>query len=74
MSGSKPSFSFFVHISKFSSVISFADYERNKLLSDVIKHMLMKNFHKHSLNLLNFVCVRVFDVEAVLDKTKLVIP
>ena len=34
----------------------------------------MKSFHRHSLNLLNVLYIRVLDAEAVLDKAKLVIP
>ena len=34
--------------------------------------MLLKNIHMYSLNLLNFVCVVVFDVETALNNAKLV--
>ena len=43
------------------------------MFSDVVKHMLLKNIHVHSLNLLNFDYLVVFDIEAALENSKLAI-
>ena len=51
----------------------FANESQKKLFPDVVKHMLLKNIHIHSLNLLNFVCIVAFDVEAALENVKLAI-
>ena len=40
-----------------------------KLFSDVFKHMLLKNIHMDSLNLLIFVRIVAFDAERVLENT-----
>ena len=35
--------------------------------------MLLKNVHIHSLNLLNFVCIILFNIETALENAKLAI-
>ena len=52
---------------------SLADLGRKKLLSYVVKHILLKSILFHSLNLLNFVDISVFDVKTALDIAKLAI-
>ena len=39
----------------------------------MVKHKLLKNIHVHTLNLLNFVYIVVFDVEIAIENAKLVI-
>lgn len=38
-----------------------------------MKHMLMKNINIHSVNLLNFDCIVVFDVETAIETPILVV-
>ena len=44
-----------------------------KLYLVVARHMLLKNIHIHSLNVLNCVYIVVFDVETAIDNAKLAI-
>lgn len=44
-----------------------------KVVSYLVKHMLMKNINIHSVNLLNFDCIVVFDVEAAIETPILVV-
>lgn len=46
-----------------------------KVVLDMIKHVLLKNIHIyiHSLHLLNFVCIVVIVIEIELEKAKLAI-
>ena len=46
---------------------------RKSCFLDVVKHKLLKNINVHSLNLLNFVCIVVFDVETAIQNAKLII-
>ena len=62
-----------MYIFKFLPVFSFADERHKKLFSDVVKHMLLKSIHLHSLNLLNFVCIVGFNVKTALENAKLAI-
>ena len=64
---------FCIYPQLFSGFFSFADESQKKLFSDVVKHMLLKNIHTHSLNLLNFVCIVGFDAEIALENAKLAI-
>ena len=40
---------------------------------DALKHMILKNIHTHSLNLLSFVYIVVCDIETALENAKLAI-
>ena len=63
-----PGFSF---KSQFFFCIFVCWLRSEKLFSDVVKQILLKNSHIHNLNLLNFVSVVVFDVETALQNAKL---
>ena len=71
--GGKTEFRFLMYIFKFNLAFSLADLGQKKLLSYVVKHILLKSILFHSLNLLNFVDISVFDVKTALDIAKLAI-
>lgn len=54
-------------------VSSFAKYDQKMLSSDAAKERLLKNIHMHSLNLLSFIFLVVFDIEIVLENAKIAI-
>ena len=56
---------------KFFWLLSFTVQAKKKLFSNVVKHMLLKNFLINRLNLLNFVYIAVSDIETALEHVKL---
>ena len=52
-------------------VSSFAKYDQKRLSSDAAKERLLKNTQMHSLNLLSFIVLVVFDIEIVIENAKI---
>lgn len=57
--------------SVFSCTASY--FLRYFLFSDVVRHILLKNIHVRGLELLNFVCMVVFNIETALQNAILAI-